>query len=1226
MTAANDSYDVFVSYSHADKPHAVEIDSVLRNKGLKSFFDRRNLDPGLPWIRALEKTIGSAKAAIVLIGPHGFGNTQQYERELAIIRQTREPDFRVIPVILPNTGSDLPFDFLQNLTWVDFSQVERVSDAPDELERLLTAIERGLTTDDEARQVLCPWRGLDAFREEDSALFFGRGSVSEPESPIGQLVRKVREHRFVMVVGRSGSGKSSLVFAGLVPALRRDRNRFRNVLTLRPGPTPLRALAAAFNPRAEGEGAAEYAEKITKEADRLRTGDSELLSHMIREELDQREGKPDELLLYIDQWEELYAQGPSSNGQERTIQSAADVSRFIDLLLTAARTAPVAVVGTVRADFYDPLIAHPDVRALLPTRQVLLARMSRSELESTIVEPANKVGLAFDPPGLVQRILDEAGEDEGMLPLLQYALKESWALRKGNTITADSYARSGGVREAIRNTAERTFERLSAEDQQAARQLFLRLVTPGEGQEDTRARAAMPSEPTQRRIVDQFAGPRTRLLVTGSDHAARPMVEVAHEALIRRWPRLRVWIDANREKLRSRAAVLRAQADWEQNSRPDDLLLSSGFALARARELLEDPGDITIDDINDFVSLSFAREQKRIDANKEKDLELARLAAETERMRADLERQRAEVAEGRATYEKSRAQRAQRTVQFVLAGVALVSAIYFAFEAHHRTQQQLTSAQKARAISFAAIGEQTLLRDGAAQGLLVAIEGLKGASGGSSDRNAQLVPIIPQTQRLAYRALQDLREKYIIPGERFSPPLVSFSPYSDFLMVSRSGGNIRLFDTKTGTIVANEKIDGVKRLVAMKWTDEKQNGSVFLVELDENRKGSVLALHACSKKTVNIGVDCLQGEPRSLTSALRVLASNDPLRTVSPDGQYLLSGAFGATETRLWSVREQRVVDVQLPPSGNSTFNSDSSAFALGLSDRVVVYDMKTFSSQEFTAEEMTRPSWRMTALALGPKNTSAEGKLFTASVGVARLWDLRTKQSQVLPRALSATSHAIFSPTGDSVAAVLDNGGIQVWRWYAGGSVTTFVLVGHKGFVTSVDFSRDGRLIATGSTDGTARVWRVLPELAPEVYMASAQSDLALEIHSFEGRVLENNEGVLSVRDQAAGEPFVVLNKKSRNWQAYSFVPGGVSAISENRRYFWKIFSSAAELSAFAQDHLPVCDGKHLSLTAERAILLGIAGPSPTSSLDAGVEVGERAAQESNCYPLQEGGSSGDE
>ena len=489
---ASEIYDVFVSYSRADLRHAAEIDSVLSAKGLRSFFDRRNLAPGLPWVRALEQAIDAAKAVIVLIGPRGLGNSQQYERELALVRQSRDPTFPVVPVILPDTSADRPFDFLNLLTWVDFSHVGKVTDAPDELARLLAAVHGAPSPSDLVREAICPYRGLDPFREEDAAFFFGRGSASEPESPIGQLVRKVREHPFVMVVGRSGSGKSSLIYAGLLPALRREGDRFWNVLSLRPGPTPLRALGAAFNPRA-GEGAAEYATKITKEAEKLRTGDPEVLSHIIHEELDRAEGKPDRLLLYIDQWEELYAQA-SSSSDSRAAQHAADVNRFIELLLTAARTAPVTVVATVRADFYDPLIAHQEIRSLLPTRQVLLGAMPRSELERTIVEPARKVGLAFDPPDLVQRILDEAGEDEGMLPLLEYALKETWALRKGNMITADSYARSGGVREAVRKTAERTFEGLSAEDQKAARQLFLRLVTPGEGQEDTRARAAMPSE------------------------------------------------------------------------------------------------------------------------------------------------------------------------------------------------------------------------------------------------------------------------------------------------------------------------------------------------------------------------------------------------------------------------------------------------------------------------------------------------------------------------------------------------------------------------------------------------------------------------------------------------------------------------------------------------------------------------------------------------------------
>jgi TIR domain-containing protein len=140
---ADDTYDVFVSYSRADGRHAAEIDSVLRDKGLKTFFDRRNLAAGLPWVRALEQAIGAAKAAVVLIGPRGLGNTQQYERELAFVRQTRDPAFPVVPVILPETTTDPPFDFLRVLTWIDFSHVTRVLDAPDVLQQLLTAIRGG---------------------------------------------------------------------------------------------------------------------------------------------------------------------------------------------------------------------------------------------------------------------------------------------------------------------------------------------------------------------------------------------------------------------------------------------------------------------------------------------------------------------------------------------------------------------------------------------------------------------------------------------------------------------------------------------------------------------------------------------------------------------------------------------------------------------------------------------------------------------------------------------------------------------------------------------------------------------------------------------------------------------------------------------------------------------------------------------------------------------------
>jgi hypothetical protein len=223
---------------------------------------------------------------------------------------------------------------------------------------------------------------------------------------------------------------------------------------------------------------------------------------------------------------------------------------------------------------------------------------------------------------------------------------------------------------------------------------------------------------------------------------------------------------------------------------------------------------------------------------------------------------------------------------------------------------------------------------------------------------------------------------------------------------------------------------------------------------------------------------------------------------------------------------------------------------------------------------------------------------LFTATTGTARLWDLRTGQNKLLPRPLSATHQAVFSPTGDSVAATLDNGAVQVWRFLPEGRIVSFLLRGHASNAFSIDFSRDGQLIATGSTDGTARVWQLRGALAPKVEMVSTLANEPLQDRVSGDRVLENRDGVLSVRDKADQEPFVLLNATPQEWQAYGFVPGGVAAITQDgrRRYFWTVFPSAAKLLEFAKNHLPLCNGERLALGPQRrAFLLGLPAPSPS-------------------------------
>ena len=539
-------YDVFVSYARSDGAAAAELNGWLCEQGLSTFFDRSALRPGLRWVPALEDAIGRSKAVAILVGTHGIGNTQQYERELALIRQTDDAAFPVIPVLMPGCDSP-PTGFLQLLTWVDLSKGKSVREQAESLDALRAALRGEPVNGPAIRASICPYRGLEPFREEDAAFFCGR------DDAIRELVARVQEYSFVAVVGPSGSGKSSLVFAGLVPALRKQaRTTMWDVVTLRPGKSPLRALAEAFGAAPDNAGPFEIDAYLEKEAAFLCAGDAGALARAIDRRLDAAAEKPDRLLIYVDQWEELYAMAPPAEDKERLRRHSDDVEKFIALLVaaTSAAGSRASVVLTVRADFYNPLIRNPRLAALLPKQQVNIPPMSRDDLRAAIETPAKTAGLSFAPPELVDRILDDVGLEEGRLPLLQFALKETWGKREGDRLTAEAYTEVGGVAGAIEKTAEDAYERLNPAQKDAARRLFLSLSLPAKGR-PTHARAA--SFPTTRSSAKSSicspiprSGFWSRLeTLQGAVRAGsepRSTVEVAHEALIQRWPTLREWV------------------------------------------------------------------------------------------------------------------------------------------------------------------------------------------------------------------------------------------------------------------------------------------------------------------------------------------------------------------------------------------------------------------------------------------------------------------------------------------------------------------------------------------------------------------------------------------------------------------------------------------------------------------------------------------------------------
>jgi WD40 repeat protein/class 3 adenylate cyclase/energy-coupling factor transporter ATP-binding protein EcfA2 len=374
--------------------------------------------------------------------------------------------------------------------------------------------------------VPCPYKGLLPFEPEDSELFFGREQLAE------DLAARLTESGFLAVVGPSGSGKSSLVRAGVVPALQRASGNGLHTAIFSPGSHPLAQLA----------------------------------------------GARDASLLVVDQFEEVFTL--CRDEEERR--------GFIDALLEAAADGARVAIA-LRADFYGHCATYPRLASALEERQALVGPMSEEELRRAIEQPAEQAGLLLEP-GVVEGILRDVVGRPGALPLLSHSLLETWKRRSGRMLTLIGYLQSGGVQGAIARTAETVYDALSPEQQALARNVFLRLTELGEGTEDTRRRVSIaelfprPEQEAQaREVLRTLADAR---LVTIGERT----VEVAHEAIIRHWPTLRAWLDEDREGRLLHRRLTESAHEWEALGRePGALLRGSRLATTGDWATAHDP-------------------------------------------------------------------------------------------------------------------------------------------------------------------------------------------------------------------------------------------------------------------------------------------------------------------------------------------------------------------------------------------------------------------------------------------------------------------------------------------------------------------------------------------------------------------------------------------------------------------------------------------------------------
>jgi tetratricopeptide (TPR) repeat protein len=412
-----------------------------------------------------------------------------------------------------------------------------------------------------------PYRGLESFHIGDEKIFFGRDDV------IARLKDAVHRQSLIAVIGPSGSGKSSVVRAGLLSAITSRGDSIIAEVRFRLGSTPLEALAGSLVQAADPETElANYLRRSSQlEQELRRYGRLDKVVDRLLSRSKQRH-----VLIVADQFEELYTL--CHDEHERAV--------FLDILLDAVvrhakmQEPALTVLLTMRADFLNQALLHEGFANVLQGTIDLLGPMTRAQLRLVIAAPAGDRGVTF-AEGLVDRMLDDVGEGSGRLPLLEFALTQLWQQQKNGQISHDAYQAVGGVKGALTQHAEHTYENLSPSEQQAARRVFAQLVMPGDGTADTRRvayRTDLREEdwPIVQRLAD------ARLVVTDRDDRDQERVQVAHEALIERWDRLRAWISADRPFMAWRERMRAAVSAWEA-SQYDEGALLRGVLLTEAK-------------------------------------------------------------------------------------------------------------------------------------------------------------------------------------------------------------------------------------------------------------------------------------------------------------------------------------------------------------------------------------------------------------------------------------------------------------------------------------------------------------------------------------------------------------------------------------------------------------------------------------------------------------------